>query len=108
MPIEACSQLISARDLVVHLESAITHILRFQVRVVNIQVLKATSKDSSMLRLQRSAFPPCTDTALNDVDTRYADNGSTVPTYLCGHVGSNKVWNCTWPRLVSGSVKGGC
>ena len=81
---------------------------QFQVRDVNIEGLKGTTKDRRVVSLQCSAVAPCTDIALSDVDVRFAGNGSTVPNYLCGNVVGNKGWECTGPVCVGGSSTGGC
>ena len=81
---------------------------QFQIRDVDIQGLRGTTKDRRVLSLQCSAVAPCTDITLSDVDVRYASNGTTVPNYLCGNVVGNKGWNCTGAVCVGGSATGGC
>ncbi|KAF1359289.1 pectin lyase-like protein [Lizonia empirigonia] len=66
---------------------------QFQVRDVNIQGLKGTTKDHI---------------ALSDVDVRSASNSTTVSSYLCGNVVGNQGWDCTGPACVGGSATGGC
>ncbi|KAF2124060.1 glycoside hydrolase family 28 protein [Dothidotthia symphoricarpi CBS 119687] len=80
---------------------------QFQVRDVDIQGMKGTTKDRRTISLQCSAVAPCTDIAVSDVNLRYT-NGTSVANYLCGNVVGNHGFNCTGPVCVGGSSTGGC
>jgi hypothetical protein len=80
---------------------------QFQVRDIEIDGMKGTTKDRRVVSLQCSAVAPCTDIALDGIDLKYP-NGTAVQNYLCGNVVGNKGWGCTGTVCVGGSATGGC
>ncbi|KAF2250322.1 glycoside hydrolase family 28 protein [Trematosphaeria pertusa] len=80
---------------------------QFQIRDVDIDGLKGTTKSSRVASLQCSAVKPCTDIELYDVDLEFA-NGTSAASYLCGNVKENKGWECTGPVCEGGSATGEC
>lgn len=80
---------------------------QFQIRDVEIEGLKGTTKSSRVASLQCSAVAPCTDIGLFDVDLRLS-NGTEAGSYLCGNVVGNKGWSCTGKVCEGGSATGEC
>lgn len=80
---------------------------QFQVRDVDIQGMKGTTKDRRTVSLQCSAVAPCKNISLSGIDLKYS-NGTSVANYLCGNVMEPKGWNCTGNVCVGGSSTGGC
>lgn len=80
---------------------------RFQVKDVEIEGLRGTTKSARVASLQCSAVAPCTGIALSRVDLRLG-NGTAVGGYLCGNVGVREGWECTGKVCEGGSATGEC
>ncbi|PSN64886.1 extracellular exo-polygalacturonase-like protein [Corynespora cassiicola Philippines] len=79
----------------------------FQVRDVEIDGMRGTTRSSRVTSLQCSAVAPCTDIRLKNIDLKFA-NGTSAESYLCGNVIDNQGWECTGDVCVGGSSTGEC
>ncbi|KAF2684270.1 glycoside hydrolase family 28 protein [Lentithecium fluviatile CBS 122367] len=80
---------------------------QFQVRDVEIEGLRGTTKSARVASLQCSAVAPCMDVAIEGVDLKFA-NGTAAGSYLCGNVGEKRGWECTGKVCEGGSATGEC
>ncbi|QDS77817.1 hypothetical protein FKW77_005968 [Venturia effusa] len=80
---------------------------QFQIKDVEINGMKGTTKDRRVVSLQCSGVVPCTNIMLSNIDLKFPDE-TAAEKYLCGNVKEPVGWTCTGAACVGGSATGGC